>query len=156
MNKQIALSLRLEMIWWLATAILLAVILFPIHNSEANYPFWNINIIFVIVFITLTRYLFLLRHTFLGYIQWAKALVLFLCIPLIIFLVKEVHAFQLYVDEIGLNDIFAHLSLKNQIGMVNYVRSEMLLFGVGAVIAAVLTPFRMLISFWRMHNRGTV
>jgi hypothetical protein len=156
MNKQTVLTLRLELLWWIVTGIILLGVLFPIYNSGADFPFWKINIIFIVVFITLTRYLFLLKHTFLGYIQWAKVVVLFLCIPLIIFLIGEMHTFQQYIDEIGLDDIFAHLSLKGQVGMVNYVRSEMLLFGVGAIIAAVLTPFRMLISFWRLHNRGTV
>ncbi len=156
MNKQTSLTLRLELIWWLVTIVILAAVLFPIYNSNANYPFWIINIVFIVTFITLARYLFLLKHTFLGRLQWAKVIVLFLCIPLIIFLIREIHSFRVYIDEVGLDDIFAHLTLKNQVAMVNYVRSEMLLFGVGAVVTTILIPFRMLISFWRTYNKGTI
>lgn len=155
-EKSKALTLRLELIWWIVTALLLAGILFPIYKSKAEYPFWLSNTIFILVFVTLTRYLFFLKHTFLGYIQWLKVVVFFLCIPLVIYLLKAIYAFNDYVDRVGLEGLFEHFSWEGQSGMVDYVRTEMILFGVGSIVASVLMPFRMLISFWRMHNRGTV
>jgi hypothetical protein len=81
---------------------------------------------------------------------------LFLCIPLAIYLVNSLHAFQLYVDEEGLMGIFATLPAERQQQLAGYVRAEMIFFGVGAILSAVILPFRMLISFWRTHNHGTV
>jgi hypothetical protein len=40
--------------------------------------------------------------------------------------------------------------------MMNYIRSEMLLFGVAGIISSVIFPFRMLMSVWRYRNQGRV
>jgi hypothetical protein len=156
MDKKLSLSIRLELVWWMATALLLAGVLFPIYKSRADYPFWITNILFVLVFITFARYIFLLKHTFLAWLQWAKVAVIILCIPLFIYQIKVMHLFQLYLDEIGLQDLFAHLSFKGQVQMTDYVQAEMLFFGAASIIVTVLLPFRMLISYWRTRNRGTV
>ena len=156
MEQKKSLTIRLELIWWLVTVLVLAGILFPIYKSKAEYPFWLSNAVFIVVFITLTRYLFLLKHTFLGYAQWMKVAVFFLCIPLLIYLVKAMYTFNDYVDREGLEGLFEHFSWEGQSAMVDYVRTEMILFGVGSIIVAAIMPFRMLISFWRTHNRGTV
>ncbi|TAK44120.1 MAG: hypothetical protein EPO28_05260 [Saprospiraceae bacterium] len=156
MDKKLSLSIRLELVWWMATALLLAAVLFPIYKTRADYHFWTTNILFVLVFVTFTRYIFLLKHTFLARLQWAKVAVIIMCIPLFIYLIKVIHLFQLYLDQIGLQDIFAHLSYNGQIHMARYVQAEMLFFGAASIIVTIILPFRMLISFWRTLNRGTV
>ncbi len=156
MEKRKALTLRLEIIWWIATAVLMAGILYPIYRSGADYPFWVSNSIFILAFITLTRYLFLLKHTFLGKVQWLKVAVLFLCVPLAFYLIKALFAFNDFLDRVSLEALFEDFSWEEQSSMVNYIRTEMIFFGVGSVAAAIAMPFRMLISFWRTHNRGTV
>jgi hypothetical protein len=155
-KKNTSLQLRLELLWWLVTGLVLAGILFPIYKSKAEYPFWVTNAVFIVAFITLTRYLFFLKHTFLGSFQWIKVLVLVLCIPLVVYLVRALFSFNNYLDREGLEGLFEHFSWEGQSAMVTYIRTEMILFGVGSIVAAILTPFRMLISFWRTHNRGTV
>ena len=47
-------------------------------------------------------------------------------------------------------------SIKNSIrnSMINYVRSEMILFGVGSIVSAAAFAFRLILSVWRMRNRG--
>jgi len=32
----------------------------------------------------------------------------------------------------------------------------MIFFGVGGIITGIILPFRMIISLWRMRNKGTV
>lgn len=154
--KRTVLIWKLEAIWWTVTVLLIVAILYPIYKSQPNFPFLLDNTIYIIVFVTLTRYLFLLKHTFLGYLQWLKVIVLFFCIPLVFYLIERAHNFELYTDEIGLEGLFYHLTLKGQTGMVNYVQNEMRFFGVGSIISTIIMPFRMLISFWRTHNKGTV
>jgi len=156
MDKKKSLSIRLELVWWIATALMLMGVLFPIYKVEANYPFWITNILFILVSVTFTRYIFLLKHTFLARFQWGKVAIIILCIPLFIYMIKVMHQFQLYLDEIGLQDIFAHLSYNGQEHMTKYVQAEMLFFGAASIIVTGLLPFRMLISYWRTLNRGTV
>ena len=152
MNKKTTLYLRLELIWWVITLIILAGVLFPIYKSEANYPFWVSNSIFIIVAITIARYVFLLKYTFLANLQWLKVAVAVLSIPLFIYLLDDFSFFRAIADEIGLEEIFDHLSINGQTNMANYVKSEMLFFGAASIICSVLLPVRMVVSFWRTHN----
>ena len=147
---------KLELIWWVFTILFTLGVLYPIYTTKVEYPFWIANTLFIVVFITISRYIFLLKHTFLAHRQWLKAIVAVLCIPLFLYLMKELNIFRSIANEIGLEEMFDHLSLKGQTDMSNYVRSEMLFFGAGSLIALALMPIRLLISFWRTHNRGTV
>lgn len=156
MDKHAGLLLRLELIWWLATLLVVIGVLFPIYNSETDYPFWFQNSLFIIVSITAARYIFLLRHTFLAYRQWLKVAITVICIPLFLYLMKEFRLFSTVASDLGLEEMFNHLSLKGQVNMSNYVRSEMLFFGSYSMISVTVMPIRMIISFWRTHNRGTV
>ncbi len=155
MDNSSKLYIRLELIWWLATFLVVFSVLFPIYQALTDYPFWIQNTVFIVVFITITRYIFLLKYTFLAYRQWLKVVVAVLCIPLFLYLMKEVNLFSTIAGEIGIEEMFGHLSMKDQTDMSNYVRSEMLFFGAASVISTVIMPFRMIISFWRTHNRGT-
>ena len=150
------LRLRLELIWWLITAVAVAVVLFPIYKVKADYPFYLSNTIFVAAAITFTRYIFLLKYTFLAKRQWLKVAVAVACIPAFIYLLKEFNFFQKIAGDIGLEEMFAHLSFSGQTSLSKYVRAEMFFFGIASVFTSGLMPFRMIISFWRTHNRGTV
>lgn len=154
-NKSTNLQIRLELIWWAITAVTAIAVLFPIYKTKTDYPFYISNILFVVATITLTRYIFLLKHTFLAKRQWLKVIVAVACIPLFLYLMKELNFFQKIAGDIGLEEMFDHLSLSGQSTMSKYVRTEMLFFGTASVITAALMPFRMIISFWRTHNRGT-
>lgn len=156
MDKQLSLSLRLEFIWWIFTFILLAGVLYPILSAIDDYPFLVMNVIFVIVFVTLTRYVFLLKHTFLAYRQILKSIIIVLSIPLIFYLINEMNFFQTYIDENGMDSFLGNLPYKRIGSLGKYIRAEMLFFGTGSLIIAVITPIRMLISIWRTMNRGTV
>jgi len=156
MNQKKILIIRLEIIWWIFTSIILGGILYPILTKIEGYPFLFSNIFFVVSFFTLTRYIFLLKHTLLAQRELLKIALIFLCIPLLFFLVKELLFFRNYLDETGLETLVENKSLEEQNRMVRYIRSEMLFFGVGSVISGLLFPFRMLVSVWRVRNRGTV
>ncbi|MBK9013250.1 MAG: hypothetical protein IPM82_03785 [Saprospiraceae bacterium] len=155
MKKDTSLILRLELIWWVITAILLVALIYPIYSNSQNFPFFTANTVFILVFITLTRHIFLLKHTLLRHLQWAKVALLVLCIPLFIYIIRELHTFETFADEIGIQSLFVQLPEKSQSRMVEYTKAEFLFFGIGSLISVVIFPFRMLISFWRTHNLGT-
>ncbi len=155
MDQKTKLNVRLELIWWLFTAIVLVAILFPIIREITPYPFLWANCLFIIAFITLTRYVFLLQHTFLAKRQILKAIIVLTITPVIFYLISEVNYFQTYLDEIGIDHLLENMSLSKKQNMVSYIRSEMLFFGVGSVIAAIIFPFRLMLSIWRNRNLGT-
>lgn len=149
-------KIQLEIVFWMFTLVVVAAVLLPIYTSIPDYPFWVSNIAFIVVGITVARYIFLLRHTFLARQQLLKTACIFLCIPLLFYLVQEINYFQTYLDEQGTDAIVGHLPLQERGSMIAYVRNQILLFGVLAVISCVIFPIRLIVSIWRTHNRGTV
>jgi len=146
----------LEVLWWLFTAVVVVAVIFPIWNNLTTYPFLIPNIVFIVVFITLTRYVFLLKHTVLAKMQGIKVAIVLVSIPIIFMLIERLSGFQNYLDEEGLNKFLPMMNLDEQQTMINYIKSEMLLFGVGSVIIAVIFPFRMVLSVWRNRNTNQV
>ena len=143
----------LEILWWVFTAVVAAVVLLPIYFNTNGFPFWKSNLIFIISFITLTRYVFLLESTFLARRQIVKIALVFLSIPLIFYLVQELHHFQTFLDEEGVEALVGRIPHRQGEKIVPYVRNEILLFGVGSVISALIFPFRMIASVWQDRNR---
>ena len=146
----------LEILFWAFTIVVALVVLLPIVYELEGYPFLFINIVYIVTAITVTRYLFLLPFTFLARLQPVKVVFVFLCIPFIFYLVQELHHFQVFIDEEGLDALVGNLPYHRRNNMVDYIRSEMLLFGTGSIISCVAFPFRLIVSVWRTRNRGTV
>ncbi|PSR08468.1 MAG: hypothetical protein DA408_15110 [Bacteroidetes bacterium] len=146
------LLFRLEIIWWLITLVITSVILIPILYQLPDYQFFWPNLAFVLVFITVTRYIFLLRYSFLANWSYVKVALIFVCFLTIFLLVQEINFFQTFLDENGMEPIVATLPKDKQLNMMNYIRSEMLLFGVGSVIGCVVLPLRLVLSIWRRIN----
>ena len=147
---------QLELYFWIFTVIATAAVLLPILTSVPGYPFTLINVVYVVVAITMTRYLFLLKHTFLAKQQTLKVVVVFLCIPLIFYLIQSINFFQPFLDEEGPEAIIGELVHTARKNLITYIRSELLLFGVMSIISTVLLPFRLILSVWRTRNKGTV
>jgi len=125
-------------------------------SKITDYPFLITNIIYIIVFVTFTRYIFLLKHTFLSHRQVLKPILIVLCIPLFFYLVSELNYFQTYLDERGIDSFLGEISYENRPRIASFIRNEMILFGVGSIITTVILPLRMILSLWRWKNRGTV
>ncbi|MCO6479048.1 MAG: hypothetical protein J5I94_20605 [Phaeodactylibacter sp.] len=146
----------LELIFWAFTALVAATVLLPIVLAVPDYRFLGINIIYIVVAITATRYLFLLRHTFLARRQVMKTILVFLFIPLVFFLVQELNHFQVFLDEEGQDALVGNLPYPRRNNMADYIRSEMLFFATCSIISSIAFPFRLVASVWRTRNRGTV
>ena len=156
MDQAKSLSLKMELIWWLVTLILVVAILYPILQNTKDYPFLTLNIIYIVAFVTLSRHLFLLRYTILANAQLVKVAIILLSIPIIAYLISGINFFQTYIDENGMDSFLSQNSAFSQEQIGSFIRNEIILFGVGSVIAAFLLPFRLVLSLWRWKNRGTV
>lgn len=157
MEKKLVLSTQFEIIWWVFSGVLCICVLLPIYFAiQKNYPFYGINIIFIVVFITFTRWLFFLKHTFWARRERIKMVLMVLCIPVLFLLIEQLNFFQTFLDERGVESFLQNFSLQRQSSLSTYIRTEMLFFGVGSVIVTILLPIRLLVSIWRVRNRGTV
>jgi hypothetical protein len=150
------LKSQLEIIWWGFTAIVVLAVLLPIWLQTHDFPFYLENMAFIVIAITFTRYAFLLRHTFIARMLWPKLFILAISAILIFILIMALGDFTNFLDEKGLQLLVDHLPIQKQYRVMKYIQGEMTFFGVASVFSAFLLALRMLVSIWRIRNRGTV
>lgn len=133
-----------------------AAVLYPVYKAMYVWPFRNWNIIFVVALLTLGRYIFLLKHTFLAKRQVLKIALLLLMFPLTFSFIDGLHGFMNYIEEHSWDTLTGHLPPGQKEAIEQYIWNEMLFFGFGSIIAAPVFAGRMMLSIWRTRNRGTV
>ncbi len=156
MDQVVKHKINIELIWWAFTFILAAIIIFPIWINAPLFPFFYQNIILVAAFVTFTRYIFLLPTTLVARQKWIKGFVIAVSAILFFVLTTALSDFHNFLDEEGLQTLVEHLNVNAQTRIINYMKGEMIFFGVGSIIAGIILPFRMILSLWRVRNRGTV
>lgn len=144
--------LLFELFSWFFIIIFTSLCILPISFSIPQFPFLFVNILYIAAFLYIIRLIFFLKHTFLAKNQVAKVVVAFLCIPFVFYLAQELNHFQTYLDEEGEMALIGHLSKEKGASMLKYIYNEMLLFGMGSIISGAILPFRLVISYWRIHN----
>ena len=156
MNKARKHKIIVEVMWWLFTFILVIIVLLPIYLKVPLFPFYYQNILLITCFVTFTRYIFLLPTTLIARKKWIKVFIIAISAILFFIMTTALGDFRNFFDEEGLQTLVGDMNVKEQTRMMHYMKSEMVFFGVGSIIAGILLPFRMIISLWRMRNRGTV
>ncbi len=146
----------LELVWWLFTAVLVIFVMYPIYQEIPDYPFWVENCIAIVTFITSARHIFFLRFSPIAYIQPLKVVLAIAMIPFIFMLVSQFNFFQTYLDENGILSFLGHLSPDRIDSMDRYIRNEMGFFSIGGIISSAILAIRLIISVWRVRNKGTV
>lgn len=157
MTKNVtAQAWKVEILWWIVTAIICVLVMLPIYTTTPDFPLIKFNIIYIVLAITYTRYIFLLRHT---PVAWSIPFKIVIpCTALIVFVLMGDGLMQLQnmLDEDGFLTFLSHLDGDTAQSMYRYIRSEYFFFGVTCVIGAILLPIRMIVSIWRQKNRGTI
>lgn len=156
MDRSNQIKILLEFLWWGITALVVWMVLRPIYQAMYVWPFLWTNILFVVTLFTLTRYIFLLHHTFINKQQVLKIVLLLLMFPFTFLLIERVNEFMGFIEEQTWEPLTGHLPPAQQPAIEHYIWGEMLFFGVGSFIAAPAFAIRMMLSIWRTRNRGTV
>ena len=66
------MKLLLEGIWWFITAIIVSLVMYPIWSNFPEFKFNVVNIVNITAFVTFTRYIFLLKYTFIAKMEKVK------------------------------------------------------------------------------------
>jgi hypothetical protein len=156
MEQRQRLSLLLELIWWIVTAVVVLAVLYPIHRAMYVWPYQTWNIVFIVVFITFSRYIFQLRHTFLARRQILKIAIILACFPLAFTLISGFNSFLSYIGDRTWEPLTGHLPLAQREPIQDYIWGEMVFFGVGSIIVIPILAVRLFVSIWTLHNRGVV
>ncbi len=144
--------LSLEIVWWIVTAIAIAVILFPMWYLLPYWPFNASNALFIAVLITFSRYIFLLDHTFLAKRQVLKFVIFILLFPVTFALIGQMNTFMTYVEEQTWEPLTGHLLPRTRRSIEGYAYKQMMFFAAGSVVAAPILAVRLVRSIWRTHN----
>jgi len=153
MNNKVVL----ELVWWIVTAIIVALFLLPILNYVGGeYEFYLPNIFFIVLFVTFTRYIFLLKHTLIAKNKIVKLILIFLPIPLFLYSMDALYDFQSFLDNGEHIKMLSHLAPDTAMNIAKYAKYQFVFFGTGAILVIFLLPVRMIISIWRGINKGTV
>lgn len=162
MNRR-SLLIRLEIVWWLITAVIAYVVMSPILMRFEQFPFLWINLFYIAVLVAYSRHIFMLKHTFLADSEpRIKVAMIFVSIPLIAFNTQMLWEFQTYLDNGGHDTIFEYLKPSQPLNaldrqkLLDYIYTEMFFFGVGSIVVALMLPIRMVIAIWRRKHRGTI
>lgn len=146
----------IEFLWWLMSIVLAILVIMPIWSKVPDFTFLGYNIIYVLVFFNGMRYLFLLKTTPFSHMLVFKLVLIFITIPSLVYQIDWMSMFQDFKDEGILLQLIEDLPFETQKGLRKYIENEYVFFGVGSIVTSMLLPFRMLISIWRVRNRGTV
>ena len=149
-------KLKVELIWWVFTILLICIVLLPVWRNAPDFPFFPENIFFIAAAVTFTRYIFLLRTTLIARTKWIKAIIIGVAAILFFVMTTGLSDFHNFLEERGLQTIVTHLDVEKQTSVIRYIQREMIFFGVASILAGIVLPLRMIISLWRMRNRGTV
>ena len=150
------LKIILELCWWIFTAIVVYLLLHPITEKIYQYPFLWINAAFIIFFITFTRYIFLLKYTWVANIEWAKLVFILAGMGIVYILMNGFSDVRTYMSENGLTKFMNHLPPDDRSKLGSYIGNQLLFFGVGSTISAIALIFRLIISVWRGRNQNGV
>jgi hypothetical protein len=154
MKKEQSYKIALEVISWLITFVIVAAALAPIYLYGIDYPFWIGNAALIIIFITGFRYTFLLKFSWLQSFFWIKVGFIAFGLLLVVSLANYLSTLNRYMDEDGLNTITYALQYRDQLSMIRYIKSQILFFGVGSIVASLSLAIRLAISVWRDVNRS--
>ena len=144
-----------EGIWWVFTLLVIVIAILPIWIHVPAFPFFGQNILLIVLFITFARYIFLLPFTFIARTKWIKVAVIASAVLFLFITSTALIDFRNFMDEGGLQALMSDLHVSDQSWLIWYIKREMIFFGVGSIICGILLPIRMIVSLWRMRNKGT-
>lgn len=146
-------KISFEVLSWLFAIIFAALFVLPIYvKCGTNYTFYIENIVSIILFVTLTRLLFLFSYTPYCRSKWLRMVLIFLPIPFLMYQIGNLYDFQKFVDEEGAISFFKDSFEISDYNFSRFIKYQFLFFCVSAIVTLVLLPVRMIISFWRTIN----
>lgn len=143
----------LEICWWAFTAVLTSLILLLIDSKTKDFPFYLYNGVSIVVAITLTRYIFTLHFSWLKKQFLLQGVLSFLMIFIVFFIGQGLNEYTTYMDNNGPDILVRHLPVAERLTIKSYLDSEYFLFGVWAIVAGVVFPFRMMHNLWQHYRQ---
>ena len=156
LKNEKAKLIAIEGISFLMTAVVVFAVMYPIWTQFPEYKFNGTNIVYIVAFLTFTRYTFLLRYSFLASQQNVKIGFILFTMIIILGLITQIQDFNVWIDAGDPERLMPLVPQSKRDGLLNYIKSEFLFFAVGAIVASVFLSGRLMQSVWRMRNKEGV
>jgi hypothetical protein len=146
---------KLELLAWIATALIIILVCLPLYVVDIDFPFTWQNILIIVCFLTFGRYFMLFKFIpFISY-TWIRVGFLLALPILFVFLLSINSDFNLFLQNQSLEELMINEHWNTQKSMSKYIRTEMIFFGTGSIIATILLGLRIVVSLWRtINNKG--
>jgi hypothetical protein len=144
----------LEILWLVCCFIVATFVMIPIFLHAQHFIFLIDNIVFIVAFLTYTRLMFFVSSSILSLHPGVKLFFVATALPFTFILINRFNNFRLFIDNYGTAPFFGHLEDAVQVSNDVYLKNEMTLFGVGAIVASIVFPIFLVISIWLYKNRG--
>lgn len=144
---------KFEFLSLLFIVIFSALFIIPIFiKTGSYYQFYLSNFISILLFLTFTKWIFLLPFTPFSRMKWFKFLFIFLPIPLFLYQIDGLYDFQRYIDEEGTISFLKGSQDLEDYNFGRFMKYQYIFFNVAALVSIALLPIRMIVSFWRTTN----
>jgi len=143
-----------ELIWWAFTLVLSCLVLVPVYTQLPGFPYVTANFVYVVVAVTLTRYLFFLKISWLRDHLLIQGALSILLLPLIFWMVQYFNSFIRFFDEQGPDVLTKGMESGLASVMNSYLHAEFRFFAVWAIVAALIMPLRLLYNVWVRYRAG--
>jgi hypothetical protein len=127
-----------------------------IDSNVINYKFVLINFSGILLFFTFSRYILLLQYTPFSHTTWVKLILLFGCIPLFFYFMDGQYEFLRMLDEQGVEPFVNSDNADYRWNFAKFTKYQFLFFITGTMCMLFILPVRMIVSIWRVRNKGTV
>jgi len=160
LNKKISVKQNIKtklisaLLWLIFTILLISVVLWPIYSNNINYQFYFNNILFIVVAVYFFRYIFRIKHTLIENKLLVKLIIMPLGIVMAIYTYMAMNDFIDYYQSFGIYKSLEKFDLDKQYFLGDYIQNQYLFFGVAALVSSIIIPIRMLISVFRVYNKG--
>ena len=126
----------------------------PIYINQVEFPFYEYNVFFILSAVTFSRLLFQIKHSFLAHQLVLKFLFMFLAVVVFMLAYRGINLYNIFIDEKGHYFLVEHLPLEKRYSLAKYINWEFFFFGIASIVSAVIMPFRLLVSIFRVKNYG--
>jgi hypothetical protein len=145
-----------ELLGILITVIFAGILVYILNANIIRYHFVIINFLAIALFLTFSRYILLLQYTPFAFNTWMKLILLFGTIPLFFYFIDGIYEFLRMLDEEGIEPYVNSDSADFRWNFAKFTKYQFLFFITGTLCTLIMLPVRMIVSIWRVRNKGTV
>lgn len=145
----------IALLWLLLLILLPIAVLWPVFSNQVDYLFYFDNILFITLSVLFLRYIFFLKFTWIKNTIIPKLILLFAGIVSAVYSYYILNKFTGFYNDNGIYHSLDTMELSKQYFLGNYIYRQFIFFASFTIVTGLILPIKMLVSVWRVFNKGT-